>query len=278
MLGAEVAAARLTGEDRMANIREQQTLQQIEQSMALLPGHTGFYYQNLMTGTEFGVRAEDVFSAASVIKLPLLMHILRQCHAGCMSMEEKLLVTEEDKMPICGALTLFTSAVEADVRTLCRLMISLSDNTATNRLIRHVTLEGAADGFEAMGLEKTKLNRLLFDAQASAAGVQNQICPKEIGGLLEQLYHRAFVSPDVSQEALDMLLLQQVDHKLNGKICGAVPIAHKTGEDEGISHDVGIVYAREPFVICFTGQDTDVYAWEDLMRRSTYDLWQAHKT
>lgn len=261
----------------MENIRQQQVLQQIEQSMALLPGHTGFYYKNLMTGTEYSVRADEVFSAASVIKLPLLMHILRQCHAGHMSMEEKLLVTEEDKVPVCGALTLFTSEVEADVRTLCRLMISLSDNTATNRLIRHATLKGAADGFQAMGLTKTKLNRLLFDAQASAAGLQNSICPKEIGILLEQLYHHAFVSPDVSQEVLDMLLLQQVDHKLNGKICGAVPIAHKTGEDDGISNDVGIVYAKQPFVICFAGHDTDVYAWEDLMRRSTFDLWQAQE-
>ena len=255
----------------------QRVLQSIHQEMNSIPGHTGFYCKNLATGLEYSVRAEEVFSAASVIKLPLLMHILRECHAGRMSMDEKLLVTEADKVPICGALTLFTSEVETDVRTLCRLMISLSDNTATNRLIRHATLEGAANGFAAMGLEKTKLKRLLFDAEASAAGLQNTICPKEIGMLLEQLYHHAFVSPDVSQEALDMLLLQQVDHKLNGKICGAVPIAHKTGEDDGISHDAGIVYAKEPFVICFAGQDTDVYAWEDLMRRAAYDLWQAQE-
>jgi hypothetical protein len=36
------------------------------------------------------------------------------------------------------------------------------------------------------------------------------------------------------------------------------------------------VYADQPFVICFTGHDTDVYPWEDLMRRSTYDLYFAN--
>ena len=72
-----------------------------------------------------------------------------------------------------------------------------------------------------------------------------------------------------------MLLLQQVDHKLNGRICGEVSIAHKTGEDDQLSNDVGIVYAKQPFVICFAGHDTDVYAWEDLMRRGTYALYQA---
>lgn len=68
-----------------------------------------------------------------------------------------------------------------------------------------------------------------------------------------------------------------MDHKLNGKICGTVPIAHKTGEDDELSNDVGIVYAKQPFVICFAGHDTDVYAWENLMREGTYALWQAQE-
>ncbi len=93
--------------------------------------------------------------------------------------------------------------------------------------------------------------------------------------LLEKLYRNEFVSEVVCKEAIDTLLLQQVDHKLNGRICGAVPIAHKTGEDDQLSNDVGIVYAPQPFVICFAGHDTDVYHWEDLMRNGAYDLWQA---
>ena len=119
------------------------------------------------------------------------------------------------------------------------------------------------------------INRLLFDYEAAKRGFQNYICPREIGMLLERLYRREFVSPEVSQYAIDILLDQQVDHKLNGKLCGEVPIAHKTGEDDRLSNDVGIVFAGEPFVICFAGHDTDVYRWEDLMRRGTFDLVHA---
>lgn len=252
---------------------EQQTLEQIRQRMASLPGHVGFYYQNLTTGAEYGVREDEAFGAASVIKLPLFLHILAQAASGKLDLTEKLTVTEQDKVPICGALTLFTGPVEADVRTLCRLMISLSDNTATNKLIRHCGLAETQAAFEAMGLQKTKLRRELFDSAASAAGIQNTICPKEIGLLLAQLYRGEFVSEAVCREAIDTLLLQQVDHKLNGKICGVVDIAHKTGEDSDLSNDVGIVYAPQPFVVCFAGHDTDVYRWEDLMRQSTYDLY-----
>ena len=252
-------------------------LEIIRNEMDSIPGHTGFYYLNLVNGDEYGVREDEVFGAASVIKLPLYMHIMAECAAGRMSLDDKLTITEADKVPICGALTLFTGDVEADVRTLCKLMISISDNTATNKLIDYSTIPGAQAGFRSMGLEKTQLTRKLFDRTASRAGLRNTICPKEIGHLFAMLYRNEFVSEVVCKEIIDTLLLQQVDHKLNGKICGEVPIAHKTGEDDELSNDVGIVYAKEPFVICFAGHDTDVYRWEDLMRQATYELYKVQE-
>lgn len=247
-------------------------LQNIAEEMAQLSGHLGFYYKNLVTGLEFGVNEEEAFSAASVIKLPIHLHILKRWAQGSLDLGEKLWITDGDKVPVCGALTLFSGPVEVDIGTLGRLMISLSDNTATNRLIDYCGIEELNESFRKMGLKKTVLRRKLFDMNASAQGLRNVICPKEMGMLLEQLYHKEFVNEAVCKEAMDILLQQQVEHKLNGKICGAVPIAHKTGEDDNLSNDVGIVFAKEPFVICFAGHDTDVYPWEDLMRRGAYDL------
>lgn len=257
------------------NQQELQILHQISEEMRYIPGHTGFYYKNLITEEEFSIRADDVFSAASVIKLPLYMHVLAQCANNTMAMNEKLTVTAADKVPICGALTLFTDDITVDIRTLCKLMISISDNTATNVLIDRCKIPDIQKSFLDMGLAKTALTRKLFDRNASAKGLKNVICLREIGHLLEKLYRGKFISPEVCQEVIDTLLLQQVDHKLNGRICGEVAIAHKTGEDDELSNDVGIVYAPQPFVVCFAGHDTDVYRWEDLIRRSTYELYKA---
>lgn len=259
----------------MQKSKEQYVLNAIKEEMTYIPGHTGFYYKNLTTGFEYGVREEEAFLAASVIKLPLYLHILKRAEQGSLSMDQKIIVTEADKVPICGALTLFTGDICADVRTLCRLMISISDNTATNVLIRLCGIEETNRAFREMGLKQTMLRRCLFDSKASAAGIQNTIVPVEMGMLLEQLYHKTFAGEQVCQEALATLGLQQVDHKLNGKICGQVDIAHKTGEDDQLSNDVGIVFAKQPFVICFAGHGTDVYRWEDLMRRGTYALVEA---
>ena len=255
--------------------KELQVLETIAVEIEALPGHLGFYYKNLSTGLEYGIRENDAYLAASVIKFPLLLYVLTRAARGEISLSDRLTVENWEKMPSCGGLNQFTDAVEADIHTLCRLMIVLSDNTATNKLFRFCGMDECNAAFREMGLEKTVVRRLLFDAEASARGLENTICPKEMGMLLEQLYRREFVSSEVSRQALDILLKQQIDHKLDGRLCGEVPIAHKTGEDTRLSNDVGIVFADQPFVICFAGHDTDVYRWEDLMRRAAYDLVHA---
>lgn len=258
-------------------MKELQVLESIKKRMKALPGHLGFYYKNLVTGFEYGVGENEAYLAASVIKLPLYLHVINECEKGNMSRQDKLVVTAKDKMPSCGALSLFSDDVEVDIATLCRLMIDISDNTATNKLINHCSIDKVNEFLKEMGCENTVLRRLLFDSEASAKGIQNTICPKEIGAMLELLYRGEFINEDVSAEIMDTLKKQQIDHKLNGRICDAVPMAHKTGEDDNLSNDVGIIFAKEPFVICFTGHDTEVYPWEDLIRNAAFELYNVQE-
>lgn len=236
-------------------------------------GHVGFYFKNLVTGEELGYQENEAFLAASVIKLPIFMCISKWDAEAKASMDETLTVHEEDKLPICGALTLFTGEPTVDLRTLCNLMISLSDNSATNLLIKRFGIPAYEEEFKKLGLSGTKLNRLLFDAEAGAKGIENYIVPREMGMLLEQIYRRTFVSGKVSKEIEDTLLLQQINHKICGIIQEEVPVAHKTGEDEDLSNDVGLIYAKQPFIACFAGHDTDVPEFEDLIRRTSAELF-----
>lgn len=238
------------------------------------PGHVGFYYKNLVTGAEAGYHEHEYFYAASVIKLPVFMCIEKWCHEGTASMDERIKVTHMDKVPICGALTLFTDEPVVDVRTLCRLMISISDNTATNVLINHYGISRFQEEFLKIGLIGTRLNRLLFDREAAEKGLSNYIELSEIGSLLAKVYERSFVDYKVSEEIEEVLLLQQINHKIPGRIENlSVKIAHKTGEDEGLSHDVALVYAKEPFILCFAGYDTCVGSFENLIRNFSYEIF-----
>ena len=250
------------------------TKNEILERLASLPGDIGFYYKDLVSGDSFGYREKDMFQAASVIKLPIYAVVMKLWAEGKLSLSEKILCRDEDKLPPCGALYFFTGEVETDIRTLCGLMISLSDNAATNLLLGRFGLDFFNEEFKKIGLKDTHLERRLFDPESAAQGKENRIVPAEIGGLLERIYRHEFVSEDVSREMEKLLLEQQINHKIPGYLPEGTPVAHKTGEDDGITNDVGVVYGEKPFVICFASNRTDVPESERALRAISLELLQ----
>lgn len=243
--------------------------------IASLPGHNGMYFKNLVTGETIEYHSTDSFGPASVIKLPVFMHIARLMSRGDIDPNEIIRCRHEDKMGGCGALRAFTDEPDVSIATLCELMITISDNSATNLLINRIGIEELARVFQDMGLSVTKLHRVMFDSEAAARGIENEAAPREMGMLLEQVYRREFEDEETSAYIEEVLLKQQINHKIPGIIGASVSVAHKTGEDDGISNDVSIVYAPEPFVLCFMSNETFVPDFEAFMRQASYDLFVA---
>lgn len=248
------------------------TKNEIISRLSALPGDIGFYYKDLVSGESFGYRERDMFQAASVIKLPIYAVVMKLWAEGKLSLSEKLLCRDEDKLPPCGALYFFTGDVEVDINTLCGLMITISDNTATNLLINRLGIDFLNEQFGEIGLKDTHIERLLFDAEGSARGLENRIVPAEMGDLLERIYRHSFINEDVSCRMEKVLLEQQINHKIPGYLPEGTPVAHKTGEDDGITNDVGVVYSEKPFIICFASNFTDVPAAERALREISLAL------
>ena len=239
----------------------------IAPQLEALGGDTGVYVKNLATG-EVWSRGEDVpVVAASVIKIPVMIEAFAQRERGELDFDEIHVLRDEERLPSCGTLKAMHTGIEMTLEDLIKLMIIVSDNTATNIMIRRVGMDRVNATLRGLGCEKTTLNRLLFDSEASKRGVKNFITAGEMGMLLEKLYCGQVVSEAADREMLDILL----DQRLNGKLpffidSMGIDIAHKTGEDDGISHDVGVIYAKEPLVCCFVGEHVDVPRYERLMQ------------
>ena len=248
------------------------TKSEILERISSLPGKQGFYYKNLVSGETMGYCENDMFYAASVIKLPIYAVVMKLWAEGKLDLYEKIICRDEDKLPPCGALYFFTGDVEVDIKTLCGLMISISDNAATNLLIRRLGMDFLNEQFKEIGLKDTHLERLLFDGEASARGLENRIVPAEIGALLESIYRHSFINEEVSAQMEKLLLEQQVNHKIPGYLPEGTPVGHKTGEDDGITNDVGIVYSEKPFVVCFASNFTDVPETERAIREISLAL------
>jgi len=143
---------------------------------------------------------------------------------------------------------------------------------ATNMLMRRFTIDGLNADFRAMGLNTTHLERLLFDSEASKQGKKNYFAPREMGNLLENLYLRSKKGEADAVFCMETLLQQQINHKIPGYLPDA-EVAHKTGEDDGITHDVGIVLGDHPFILCFASNDPDVPSAERLLRQLALELY-----
>lgn len=209
------------------------------------PGHTSIYYQDLTTGEHWGHNELEPMGAASVIKLTVMAELFRQLEAGLVRRDQKITVRDEDRVPICGVLTLMHTGLEVTPIDLCWLMITISDNMATNLLIDLLGLDNIQANNRRLGLEGVALNRKLFETREAFCGKRNTVSARGVARLLELIWKRQLVSEGASGEMLEMLLAQQCTNKMP-LLLAEGETAHKTGEDEGITHDVGIVLAKTP--------------------------------
>ena len=239
--------------------------EEVKRRLGLVEGRVGFYYKNLVTGEVVTYEENEKMMAASVIKLMILTEAFRQMEEGTAKADEVFTIHKDVCVPSCGALTYLHDGVQVTLEDLCVLMIILSDNTATNVLIDRLGEEQINQTIKKLGFKTTQLNRKMFDSEKSAKGIQNYITAYEMGQLLEKMYKGELVSLRASKRMLEILSNQRLNSKIPfflHSLMEETSVAHKTGEDTGITHDVGIVYGRQPFIVCFCGNEVDVPTYE----------------
>ncbi len=138
------------------------------------------------------------------------------------------------------------------VEELIEPMITESDNTATNLLIDYIGFDTLGMYFKKIGLKNTNIARKMLDFRERRKGVENYTTAEDMAFVLEELYRSNFINKEISKQCL-LLLGQQ---KINDRIPRKLPkkgafIAHKTGLERYVCHDVGIVYTQKGnFLIC----------------------------
>lgn len=249
-----------------------ESIENIIDRLKTCTGTVGFYYKNLETGEEYGYNADKEFLSASIIKLPIYAAIMKKAAAGEIDMDMEITIEPKDILPSCGAINLFSKPPVLDLKTVCSFMIALSDNTATNLVIDVCGIAALNKEIKSIGFKKTHIERKLFDDTAAGAGKENYFVPSEVGGLLEKLYQGEFVNEDVSNEMLRVLKMQNLNDKIPGLMEERYEVAHKTGDDDGISNDAAIVFSETPFIVIFASNDTDTGRFNDLVRHASLEL------
>lgn len=219
-------------------------------------GVTGVAVADLQTGERFAIHGDVVFTQASAIKLPVLIELFRQIEQGRFRLDEPVRVESSDIVPGSGVLKQLTpGAVTMTLRDIATLMVTVSDNTATNMVIDRVGMDRVNQTMRDLGLSETTLRRKMMDAESVAADRENVSTPNEQASLLERLYRK---DPELVGEASRDEILRILSIPKSSRIRPLLPpgvrVAHKTGSVSGVVVDVGIVFVENrPFVIAMMG-------------------------
>lgn len=123
----------------------------IASDIAALPGETSVYYAPLAEGAEpiVAVTADEQFAIGSTFKLYVLSALARQIAAGEHAWDE--VVPLGTRSLPSGLMQSWPEGAPVTLHTLATMMISISDNTATDQLIEIVGREAVADELRASG-------------------------------------------------------------------------------------------------------------------------------
>ncbi len=247
ILGAILAGAALAQPHPVLKQKFQEKLEQLSEG---LDGVPGVAIKDLRSGDVFLVNGDEVFPQASVIKVPLLVTLYERVHRGEIKLNRAIKLVPEQVVGGSGVLQeLDDYRATLSVYDLAVLMITLSDNTATNILIDLVGMDAVNGLMDRLGLTHTRLQRKMMDIDAAKAGRENLSTPREMMTLLEILYRGEQLSRDVCEGALQVLRKPKRGD-LRAGIPAGVPLANKTGGLFRIRNEVGLVqFEPNPYVI-----------------------------
>ncbi len=211
---------------------------------------TGIVIEDLSTGWAIAINRDRPFPAASLVKVPILASYCYASARGDVGLKEKLVLTRKNKVSGSGVLKGMPESAFT-IEELLKLMITESDNTATNMLIDRIGFRYLNAAFKKLGLAHTTVVRKMMDFRLRKNGKENFTTARDTAFLLRKIYKGTLINRECSERCLSYLKGQKLRDRIPRKLPPDTPVAHKTGLERGICHDAGIVFAPQgDFLIC----------------------------
>ncbi|MFE5854683.1 serine hydrolase [Streptomyces sp. NPDC056500] len=205
-------------------------------------------------GQTVGLDERVVLPVASASKVLLLAEVSRRLDSGELRPHEPVAIHEADAVGGTGLLSRL-SRRDWTVEDLAWLTASVSDNTATNALLRTVGLESTARLADAVGLDDLALHDVVRDVRGpDVPPVFATGTAWDLAHLLAGAVRGEMVSPQASARLLGWMRAN-TDHGLVPALiahdpyapfpgpppAGELLVANKTGTDPGVRADTGVI-------------------------------------
>jgi beta-lactamase class A len=248
-------------------------------------GEMGVAIKHVETGQELAVNGDHPFPMASTVKVPILVELFNQVDSGKIRLDEMISLAPYDLHLGSGQLKDYVvPGVSLSMENLARLMMRISDNTATDIVLDRVGIEHVNDRLTALGITDISVNRNTQDLIMDQMGfqdwntegithdelmaklndyevgpgelemaaarfdldVQDTATPIAMNRLLEKIVLGQAASPETSAKMVDIMLKCETGlDRIRGLLPSTVSVAHKTGTIGGTINDVGIIFLPE---------------------------------
>ena len=239
----------------------------IEEARERFPGETGVCFIDIESDLQLSYNAETKFESASLMKLVVIAEVYRRIQVGELELNRSLTLQPDQIVGGSGDLKNQEAGTSFPISVLVEKMITQSDNTATQMLTDFITREKLNESVKNLGLTGTTIDRDIYDFAAIDRGQDNYITAKDAALLMAQLAREELPG---SSEIHAILERQQRNDMIGNKFPAGVRVAHKTGELNGIVHDVGVVYApRGVYVLALlsdhvSDKEKAIQTWAEL--------------
>ena len=221
---------------------------------------------DLTRGYALSINGDVNLPAASTIKVPVMVEVMRQIALGKFGFERTVSLRDSDRDYGYGSLCDAPWGSKHTVWQLLFSMITVSDNTAANMLIRLVGRQHINQTMQSLGLTQTWLG----DSIHSDGDVRElRTSANDMMRLLGMIADHRLINARADDAMLEILERQRHNTMLPAWLPKTVTVAHKTGTLHDTLNDIGIVELDgSPYVICvLTTHLADLDVGERLIRR-----------
>jgi beta-lactamase class A len=255
-------------------------------------GKLGYSFHHLKTDERLERRGDEQFPTASTIKLAMLCAALELQQQAKVGYYDRLALEKGDIEGGTGFMKYYREGVKPTFKEVLHLMITSSDNVATNIVGRRIGMEAVNNWLDRHGFKATRLlvpwpdvkaglekdNELRKQVEKWGMGVST---PNEMARLLEMINDNRAGTPAACEEMQRILNHQYFDEGIASQIPPSVAVANKTGIMKYSRSDIALVHSPsgDYVLTVYTndGKDTSV-SWNNehaqAIRAISRAVWQ----
>jgi beta-lactamase class A len=218
-------------------------VQSLDSLSSAYPGRVSVFLRDLRTGRTWTHNPDDLFPAASLIKVPIMIATFYKIKEGQLSLDEKLAISRRNRVGGSGSLKWQPDGAKYTIRELLIHMINESDNTATKMVLDRDGLGYVQQQFPRMGLLYTGIYEDGMSIKGGRVAHENYTTAREMSMLMEKIYRGEAVDKESSELMLEILKKPKaVASRLQKGMPSDWEIGHKTGLLRQACHDSAIFF------------------------------------